>query len=85
MYDVRTFEDCKYTTEDIDKIVAFKTWSDRKKIDTLFHIDCTQYCNLGIDSTIKQKQEVRTRSRSIYRAIKSIDTDLGKLLLGSMD
>jgi len=82
---MRAFEDCKYTTEDIDKIVAFKTWSDRKKIDTLFHIDCTQYCNMGIDSTIKEKQEVRTRSRSIYRAIKSLDADLGKLLLVSMD
>jgi hypothetical protein len=82
---MKYYEECKYTTDDIDKIVAFKTWSDRKKIDTLFHIDCTQYCNMGIDSTIKEKQEVRTRSRSIYRAIKSIDADLGKLLLVSMD
>jgi len=79
------FEDCKYKVEDVEKVVAFKTWSDRKKIDTLFHIDCTQYCNMGIDSTIKEKQEVRTRSRSIYRAIKSIDSALGKLLLDSMD
>ena len=80
-----SFKDCKYTTKDIDKIVAYKTWSDRKKIDTLFHIDCSMYSNLGIDSTPIKKQKVRTRSRSIYKAIKTIDDLLGKLLLDSMD
>ena len=78
-------EDCKYKTTDIDKILSYITWSDKKKIDTLLHIDCTQYANLGTDSTIREKKNVRTQSRNIYRAIKSIDESKGKLLLDSMD
>ena len=78
-------DDCKYTTSDIDKILSYTSWSDKKKIDTLLHIDCTQYANLGTDSTIGEKKNVRTQSRNIYRAIKSIDESKGKLLLDSMD
>tara|TARA_Y100000114_G_scaffold145136_1_gene154500 strand:+ start:15867 stop:16112 length:246 start_codon:yes stop_codon:yes gene_type:complete len=78
-------EDCKYKATDIDKILSYITWSDKKKIDTLLHIDCTQYANLGTDSTIGEKKNVRTQSRNIYRAIKSIDESKGKLLLDSMD
>jgi CRISPR/Cas system CSM-associated protein Csm2 small subunit len=78
-------DDCKYTTSDIDKILSFTSWSDKKKIDTLLHIDCTQYANLGTDSTIGEKKNVRTQSRNIYRAIKSIDESKGKLLLDYMD
>lgn len=78
-------DDCKYTTSDIDKILSYTSWSDKKKIDTLLHIDCTQYANLGTDSTIGEKKNVRTQSRNIYRAIKSIDESKGKLLLDFMD
>ena len=74
-----------YKATDIDKILSYITWSDKKKIDTLLHIDCTQYANLGTDSTIGEKKNVRTQSRNIYRAIKSIDESKGKLLLDSMD
>ena len=78
-------EDCKYTTSAINKILSYTSWSDKKKIDTLLHIDCTQYANLGTDSTIGEKKNVRTQSRNIYRAIKSIDESKGKLLLDYMD
>lgn len=78
-------DDCKYTTSDIDKILSYTSWSDKKKIDTLLHIDCVQYANLGTDSTIGEKKNVRTQSRNIYRAIKSIDESKGKLLLDYMD
>ena len=77
--------DCKYTVNDVDKILGFKTWSDKKKIDTLLHIDCIQYSNLGTDSTIGERKYVSTQSRIIYRAIKSIDESKGKLLLDYMD
>ena len=77
--------DCKYAVKDIDKILNYKSWSDKKKIDTLFHIDCTMYANLGTDSTIGEKNNVRTQSRIIYRAIKTKNSALGKLLLDSMD
>ncbi len=78
-------EDCKYTYEDIDKIAGYVTWSNRKKVSTLKHIDCVMYCNLGIDSTIAEKKLVKQRSRNIYRVIKNIDESLGKLLLDCMD
>ena len=78
-------DDCEYTTSDIDKILSYTSWSDKKKIDTLLHIDCVQYANLGTDSTIGEKKNVRTQSRNIYRAIKSIDESKGKLLLDYMD
>ena len=62
------------------KIVGYKTWSDKKKIDTLLEIDATMYTNLGTDSTKKEKDQTRRDSRFIYRAIKSIDETLGKEL-----
>ena len=48
-----------YTENDIEKIVSFKTWSDKKKIDELCRIDCDMYCNLGIDSTKTEKLKVK--------------------------
>jgi hypothetical protein len=35
-----------YTNNDIDKIVQFKTWTDKKKIDELLRIDAAMYCAL---------------------------------------
>jgi hypothetical protein len=63
------------------KIVGYKTWSDKRKIDTLLEIDATAYTNLGTDSTKTQVENTRRDSRFIYRAIKSIDENLGKKLL----
>jgi hypothetical protein len=78
-------EDCKYTVSDIEKITNYKSWSEKKKIDTLFHIDSSLYCNLGIDSSNRERTDVKTKSRLIYRAIKSINAGVGKTLLDSMD
>ena len=39
-------QECKYSIEDVGKILNYKTWTDKKKIDTLLHIDCSMYCNL---------------------------------------
>lgn len=63
------------------KIVGYKTWSDKRKIDALLEIDATAYTNLGTDSTKTQVENTRRDSRFIYRAIKSIDENLGKKLL----
>ena len=41
----------KYTYENLDKIVEFKTWTIKQKLDELFRIDCDMYTNLGIEST----------------------------------
>ncbi len=74
-----------YTINDIDKILEFKTWSDRRKIDELLRMDCEMYTNLGIDSTKKEKSEVTKNSRRIYKAIKTIDQRMGHTFLLAMD
>ena len=43
------------------------------------------YCNLGIDSTKTEKLKVKSISRKIYRAIKTIDVAKGNLFLTAMD
>ena len=75
----------EYKYRDIDKIASYKTWPERKKIDTLLFIDCDLYTQLGMDSSIKEKKETKLKSRKIYKAINKIDNILGKLFLQSMD
>lgn len=74
-----------YGYEDIDRIIGFTTWSTRKKIDELFRIDTYMYTNLGIDSTKKEKEETRKKSKAIYRAISKINPKVGKELIYYMD
>tara|TARA_R110001606_G_scaffold175802_1_gene322311 strand:+ start:454 stop:681 length:228 start_codon:yes stop_codon:yes gene_type:complete len=63
------------------KILGYKTWSDRRKIDALLELDVNMYTNLGIESTKKERANVAKESRFIYRAIKSINESFGKDLL----
>ena len=63
------------------KILGYKTWSDKRKIDTLLELDVNMYTNLGTESTKTERSNVAKESRFIYRAIKSIDEKLGKDLL----
>ena len=77
--------DCRYNIEDIEKIMGFTSWSDKKKIDTLLYIDCNMYANLGVDSLIKERKETKQQSKKIYKAIKQINAELGKTLLHGMD
>lgn len=74
-----------YTINDIEKILNFKTWDDKKKIDELLRIDARIYANQGIDSTKAEKEENKINSRKIYRAIKEIDKPLGDSFLQLMD
>jgi hypothetical protein len=76
----------RYELCDIEKIVEFTTWSDRKKLDELLRIDCSQYTNLGCDSTKLEREQVKRNSRKIYRLIKSkIDNQIGTEFLMAMD
>ena len=56
-----------------------------ERINQLLEIDATMYTNLGLDSTKAEKQEVKKNSRIIYRAIRDLDLDTGKLLLQHQD
>jgi len=73
------------TTNYIEKVLGYKTWSDKRKIDALLEYDCNMYTNLGSESTKTQVQDVKKKSRAIYRAISKIDSDDGKKLLYHMD
>jgi len=75
----------EYTLSDIEKIVEFKTWSNKKKVDELLRLDCNQYTNLGINSSKKEVEEVNKTSRKIYRLIKKVDKELGERFLHLMD
>ena len=70
-----------YTIDDIDKILGYTTWKDKKKIDTLLEIDADLYTNLGKESSKTQVENVKKASRKIYKAIKTIDEYTGRLLL----
>jgi len=48
-----------YTNNDIEKIVQFKTWTDKQKIDELLRIDAAMYCALGTDSTASEEKVPR--------------------------
>mgnify|MGYP003636532973 FL=1 len=67
------------------KIVGYKTWSDKKKIDAMLEIDSNNYTNLGKESLQKEKDLVKKQSRFIYRAIKSVDESVGNLLYKTRD
>lgn len=56
-----------------------------ERINQLLELDAIQYTNLGSESTKAQKLEVKKNSRIIYRAIKDLDLDTGKLLLQHQD
>ncbi len=74
-----------YKFEDIQKVIDFKSWADKKKIDELLRIDCTMYTNLGLDSLKKDREETKRRSKIIYKAISKIDEAFGKSLIYQMD
>ena len=71
----------EYKYEDVEKVLNFSSWNDKKKIDELFRIDCYMYTNLGTDSTEKERKDVERKSMYIYRAIKKIDPQLGDKLM----
>ena len=70
-----------YNINDIDKILSFKTWTEREKIDALLKVDCFMYTCLGTDSLKKEREEVQRNSKKIYQAIKTINPEEAKILL----
>ncbi len=75
----------EYNIEDIDKILNFKSWSNKKKIDTLLFIDCTLYANMGKESTQTERQSTKSKTKRLYKAIGKMDESIGKQILNSLD
>ena len=69
--------------KDVDSIYESTShkWDDKKKVDTLLEIGAIIEANLGIDSTIGERNEGKKQQRYIYRTIKKIDPSLGDLLM----
>tara|TARA_R100000734_G_C3315550_1_gene107545 strand:- start:449 stop:679 length:231 start_codon:yes stop_codon:yes gene_type:complete len=70
-----------YNVDDLEKILSYKSWSDKKKFNTLLEIDADIYCNLGSESTKTDILNAKKKSRRIYKAIKSIDKYWGEMML----
>jgi len=68
----------KRIAEDYNKTII-------ERINQLLEMDATLYTNLGSDSTKSEKLDVKKKSRMIYRAIKDLDLETGKLLLQHQD
>lgn len=71
--------------EKIRKISSYKTWSIKKKVDELLMIDSYMYTELGLDSTKKEKAEVKAISKKIYKAITAISPIDGYILEAHMN
>ena len=65
----------------IDEVLSS---SDTNK-EKLLEYDSKMYCYLGIDSTKKEKENAKKKSRAIYRAIAKFDPFLGKNFLWYLD
>lgn len=76
-------EKLKLGFKDVDSIYESTShkWGDKKKVDTLLEIGAIIEANLGIDSTIGERNEAKKQQRYIYRTIKKIDPSLGDLLM----
>ena len=74
----------EYSYDDIEKVLNFKTWNSKKKIDELFRIDSYMYTTLGVDSSDKERARVERKSKAIYREISKLDSYIGSELLRSI-
>ena len=68
-----------------NKVSGRKSIKDEDKIDAMLMLDATLYMYLGSDSTKKEKEETKKKSRVIYRSIKRLDRALGESFLSHQD
>lgn len=71
--------------EEIKTIAANTNLTVKERIDELLMRDADMYTNLGSDSSKAEIEEVKKKSRVIYRAIKDLDAFSGSQLLYYQD
>ena len=59
--------------------------SIKDRVDAVLELDAISYQNLGTDSTKTEKNKVKSDSKYLYRLIKGIDEQTGKLLIKEID
>lgn len=55
------------------------------KVEKLLAEDARNYTNLGTDSTKAEREWVKKESQRIYKEIKTLNPEMGKLLLDAID
>lgn len=75
----------KYTIDNFIDINNDNKLTDTEKIDELLRIDAIIYCNLGSDSTQKEKHKANMNSKKIYTEIKKIDRFIGSTFIRLID
>ncbi len=64
----------------IDSILELRI-SNKEKIDKLLEYDTDLYTRLGTDSLKKEIEETKKESKRVYKAIKTLDENIGNELL----
>ena len=67
----------------IETILALQV-SKKEKIDKLLEYDTDLYTRLGIDSLKKEIEETKKESKRVYKAIKTLDENIGNELLRAL-
>ena len=75
----------KYTIENFKDVVDDTAMKDKEKIDELLRIDAIIYCDMGLDSTQKERDEATRLSKKIYTEIKKIDNEMGETFIRLID
>tara|TARA_R110000737_G_scaffold157798_1_gene186204 strand:+ start:493 stop:795 length:303 start_codon:yes stop_codon:yes gene_type:complete len=76
----------RIVTTDLARQIALDfNLSIQQRVDALLKADCSNYTNLGIDSTESERSLVRGTSKDIYQLVNLIDEETGNLLLKSID
>ena len=76
----------RIVTTDLAREIALDfNKSIQQRVDALLKADCSNYCNLGTDSTESERTLVRGTSKDIYQLVNLIYESTGNLLLNSMD
>ena len=63
--------------EFIDETLS-SSLTNKEKKDKLLEYDSMMYCYLGTDSLKKERELVKRKSNTIYRAIAQLDPELGR-------
>jgi hypothetical protein len=75
----------KYTLKNFNDVVVDTTMTDKEKIDNLLWIDANIYSNMGTDSTQKERDEAKKKSKKVYTCIKNIDNEIGEKFIRLID
>lgn len=81
----RTIPDAQEVQLEVDKIIDYSTYSERKKVDALLEIAANLRSQLGTDSTVKERDHVAKLCRVLYRGVKKINSETGNILLRTQD